>query len=281
MKEKKIKKELIKYLEMVIGLTIFSFAFNFFLLPNKLVFGGVSGLSIIFNSKFGIDPSIFVLISSMILLVFSFIFLGKEKTAKSIIGSLLLPLFMKLTEILTLYIYIGKINTLIAALYGGVLAGFGMGLVYKAGFTTGGTDIINQMINKYAGFSIGKSMFVSDGFIVASGLFVYGIESTMYAGIVLFLIGKLSDRVILGISKAKAFYIVTSEPEKVREFIVKKMGHGVTEMNAKGGFKKENQKMLMTVVPTQDYFSLKEGINNIDDEAFFVAVDAYESKGGK
>ena len=156
-----------------------------------------------------------------------------------------------------------------------------MGLVYKTGFTTGGTDIINQIINKYVGFSIGKSMFVSDGFIVASGLFVNGIESTMYAGIVLFLIGKLSDRVILGISKSKAFYIITSEPDKIREFVVKKLGHGITELSAKGGFKKESQKMLMTVVPTQDYYSLKAGLYDIDKDVFFVAVDAYESKGGK
>jgi uncharacterized membrane-anchored protein YitT (DUF2179 family) len=251
------------------------------LLPNNLVFGGVSGLSIVFNDKFGIDPSIFVFIVSVFLLLISFIFLGKEKTKGSIIGSLLLPVFINLTGYLTKVIVIGEIDVLIAALYGGVLAGFGIGLVYKAGFTTGGTDILNQIINKYVGLSIGKSMFISDGIIVISGVFIFGIVNCMYAGIVLFLISKLSDRVILGISNSKAFYIVTDYPQEVREFILNKLGHGVTEFNAKGGFDRESQKVLFSVIPTQQYYSFKEGLSKIDNEAFFVAVDAFESAGGK
>ncbi len=280
MKEKKIKEIVITIIEFIIGLTLFSLAFNLFLLPNDLVFGGVSGLSIVFNSKFGIDPSLFVLVVNIFLLIISFIFLGKEKTAKGIIGSLLLPLFMKITEILTLYIDLSDIDILVAALYGGVLAGIGIGLVYKTGFNTGGTDIINLIINKYAGFSIGRSMFVSDGIIVLSGIFVFGLIKSMYAGIVLFLLSKLSDRVILGIGRSKAFYIITDEPDKVRDFIVKKLGHGITEINAKGGFKKESQKVLFTVIPTQEYYQIKNELNRIDNSAFFVVVDAFESKGG-
>ncbi len=280
MKEKKIKEIVITIIEFIIGLTLFSLAFNLFLLPNDLVFGGVSGLSIVFNSKFGIDPSLFVLVVNIFLLIISFIFLGKEKTAKGIIGSLLLPLFMKITEILTLYIDLSDIDILVAALYGGVLAGIGIGLVYKTGFNTGGTDIINLIINKYAGFSIGRSMFVSDGIIVLSGIFVFGLIKSMYAGIVLFLLSKLSDRVILGIGRSKAFYIITDEPDKVRDFIVKKLGHGITEINAKGGFKKESQKVLFTVIPTQEYYQIKNELNRIDKSAFFVVVDAFESKGG-
>ncbi len=280
MKEKKIKEIVITIIEFIIGLTLFSLAFNLFLLPNDLVFGGVSGLSIVFNSKFGIDPSLFVLVVNIFLLIISFIFLGKEKTAKGIIGSLLLPLFIKITEILTLYIDLSDIDILVAALYGGVLAGIGIGLVYKTGFNTGGTDIINLIINKYAGFSIGRSMFVSDGIIVLSGIFVFGLIKSMYAGIVLFLLSKLSDRVILGIGRSKAFYIITDEPDKVRDFIVKKLGHGITEINAKGGFKKESQKVLFTVIPTQEYYQIKNELNRIDKSAFFVVVDAFESKGG-
>ena len=280
MKEKRIRGAIIRYLEFVIGLTIFSLAFNLFLLPNNLVFGGVSGLSIVFNRLYGFDPSMFVFVVSTGLLFISFIFLGKEITAKSIIGSMLLPLFIKLTEIVTIYVNFEGIDLLVAALYGGVLAGIGIGLVYKTGFNTGGTDIINLIINKYVGFSIGKSMFVCDGLIVVSGIFVFGIVNSMYAGIVLFLLSKLSDRVILGIGRSKAFYIITDKPDEVKSFIVKKLGHGVTEMNAKGGFKRETQKLLFTVIPTQEYYLIKQELNKIDKGAFFVVVDAFESKGG-
>lgn len=280
MKEKKIKKRIISFLEFVLGLTIFSLAFNLFLLPNNLVFGGVSGLSIVFNSKFGIDPAMFTLMINVGLLFVSFAFLGKEMTARGIIGSLLLPFFMKLTEIVTIYVNFEGIDLLVAALYGGVLAGIGIGLVYKTGFNTGGTDIVNLIINKYVGFSIGKSMFVSDGLIVLSGVFVFGLVNSMYAGIVLFLLSKLSDRVILGIGRSKAFYIITDEPDKVKEYIVNKLGHGITELNAKGGFKKETQKLLFTVIPTQEYYLIKSELNKIDKSAFFVVVDAFESRGG-
>ena len=131
MKEKKIKKRIIGFLEFVLGLTIFSLAFNLFLLPNNLVFGGVSGLSIVFNSKFGIDPSMFTLTVNVGLLFVSFAFLGKDMTARGIIGSLLLPLFMKLTEIVTIYVNFEGIDLLVAALYGGVLAGIFYRLVLK------------------------------------------------------------------------------------------------------------------------------------------------------
>lgn len=280
MKEKKIKNKIISYLEFILGLTLFSLAFNLFLLPNNLVFGGVSGLSIIFNSLYNIDPSMFVLVVNIALLFISFACLGKEMTARGIIGSLLLPFFIKITEILTIYVNFEGIDLLVAALYGGVLAGIGVGLIYKTGFNTGGTDIINLIINKYVGFSIGRSMFVSDGIIVLFGVFVYGIVNSMYAGIVLFLLSKLSDRVILGIGRAKAFYIITDYPNEVKEFIVNKLGHGITEMNAKGGFKRESQKLLFTVIPTQEYYLIKQELHKIDKSAFFVVVDAFESRGG-
>ena len=277
----KVNKNLVRYSQFLLGLVLFSVGFNYFLLPNNLVFGGLSGLSIVFDRLWGIDPALFVLIGSLILLVFSYFLLGKEVTARSVVGSLLLPLFMKFIGILSFYYPIGETELLIAALYGGVFTGIGLGLVYKTGFTTGGTDIVNQIVNKYIGFSIGKSIFICDGIIVLSGVFVFGIVKAMYAGIVLFLISKLSDRMILGISNSKSFYIITDHPDEVRKFILKELGHGVTEFSAKGGFKKETQKVLFSVIPTREYYLFKEGLKAIDKDAFFVTLDAYESMGAR
>ena len=275
------KYKIINVLELLLGLTLFSVAFNFFLLPNDLVFGGVSGLSIIFNHLFGIDPSIFVLIVSIGLLFVSLIFLGKEKTAGSVLGSLLLPLFLKITELFTVYFSFDTTDIFLAAIFGGVLSGVGIGLVYKAGFTTGGTDIINQILNKYLKISLGKCMLFSDGFIVGCSIFVFGIVKFMYAVVVLSILSVLTDRVLLGISKSKAFYIVTDKVSEVKNFVLLTMGHGVTVFDAIGGFSKEDQKVLFCVVPTREYFRLKEGIHEIDNDAFFVVTDAYEVFGGE
>lgn len=280
---KNIKKKhlLRRYLQLLIGLLIASIAFNLFLLPNNIVFGGVSGISIIIKQIFGLDPSIFIMISSALLLVVSYIFLGKETTSASIVGSILFPVFVKLTEGITGIISLGETEMLLAAIFGGVLYGLGAGLVFKAGFTTGGTDIVNQILSKYLHISIGNAMLIDDGLIVLSGVFVFGINKLMYALITVYIIGMLTDKVLLGISDSKAFYIVTEEDEKVREYVLNYLNHGVTIFNARGGFTKEKQKVLMTVVPTKEYFKLKEGIHEIDKSAFFVVMDAYEVFGGE
>ena len=162
-----------------------------------------------------------------------------------------------------------------------MLYGFGAGLVFKAGFTTGGTDIVNQIISKYFKTSLGKSMIFSDGLIVlCSGLF-FGINSMLYSIIILYIISLMSDRVVLGTSDNKMFYIVTKKDEEVKEFILKYLNHGVTIFKGKGGYSKNNENVLMAVLPTKDYYRLKEGINEIDKDAFFIVTDSYEVFGGE
>lgn len=291
-KKKKIDTEVInetiykkmwlkRYAYFFVGLLLISIAFNAFLLPNNIVFGGVSGISIITKKFFGWDPSIFIMISSLLLLVVSFVFLGVKRTKGSIMGSIMFPIFIELTSNIPLYLNLDKTDLLICAIFGGVLYGIGAGLVFKAGFTTGGTDIINQIISKYAKTSMGTSLILSDGLIVLCGVFVFGVTKLMYAIITLYIISLITDRVLLGISDSKAFYIIAEKDNEIKEYVLKELGHGVTIFEGKGGFSKEKQKVLFCVIPTKDYFKLKEGIHNIDSEAFFVVTDAYEVLGGE
>ena len=275
------KKDYIRLLYFFGGLTIFSLSFTFFLLPNNLVFGGVSGLSIIFKELFNFNTSLFVLIVSVLLLILSYFVLGKEKTTGSVMGSLLLPLFLEIMRVISDLIKYENNDLLICAIFGGVFAGLGLGLVYKAGFTTGGTDIINQIIHKIFKLSIGKAMFITDGLIVTSSIFVFGFTRSLYAIMVLYIITVMTDRVILGVSKSKAFYKVTDKTEEVKSFIIKELGHSITMFDAIGGFKGKDKKVIFCVIPTREYFKLKEGINKIDSESFFVVTDSYEVVGGE
>ncbi len=279
---KKITKKKIKrWLSFFCGLFCFSFAFTFILAPNNLVFGGVTGLSIVFKELFNFNTSLFVLVVSSCLLVISFIVLGKEKTAGSVLGTLLLPVFLELTVLLYNHIELEEIDPILATIFGGFLGGVGIGLIYKAGFTTGGTDIINQILHKYFKLSLGNAMFITDTIIVTSSIFVFGFTQFMYAILVLYIMTTMTDRVIIGIGNSKAFYIVTEKTEEVKKFIVDTMGSGVTIMNAIGGYSKENQKVLFCVIKTRQYYILKEGISKIDNDAFFVVCDAYEVSGGE
>lgn len=275
------KDRLVRYAQLLVGLLIAALAFNLFLLPNNIVFGGLSGLSVIFKNVLGIEPSTVILIGSLILLVVSFFTLEKEKTKASVLGSILFPLFVKLTANVGYYIDIDTSQVLLSALFGGVLYGIGVGLIFKVGFTTGGTDIINQIISKYLHVSLGTAMLMSDGLIVLSSVFFFGINQLMYAIIVLYIISILTDKVLLGISNSKAFYIIAEKDDEIKEYILKYLNHGVTIFEARGGYTKEKQKVLMCVVPTNEYFKLKEGIHQIDPTSFFVATDAYEVSGGE
>ena len=275
------KKDLLKrYLSMVIGVFLAAVAFNVFCKPNNLVPGGVSGLSIVLYRLYGIDSSLFVLIVDLILLVVSYFLLGKEKTTYSVVGSILFPLFIKLTQNINVYLNLDTSVMLLSTLFAGILHGFGAGLVFKAGFSIGGTDIINQILSKYLKISIGNAMYFSDGVIILISGIVFGINKIMYALILLYIISYITDRVILGVSNSKAFYIVTKKNKEIKEYIIKELKHSVTEINAEGGFAKEKTKVLMCVLPTKEYYKLKEGINKIDSSAFFVVTDSYEVVGG-
>lgn len=268
-------------LNFIIGILILAIGYNLFLVPNKLVAGGVSGIAIILNSLFGFDNFITILILNVSLLIVSYFLLGKEKTKGSILGSLAFPIFIKLTSNIGNIINIDTEQMLISAVFGGVLYGFGMGMIFKAGYTSGGTDIINQILHKYVKVSIGKAMILTDGIITLSSALVFGTSKLMYSIIVLYIVSIMSDRVILGISDSKAFYIVTDEEKAVREYILKYLNHGVTVLDAKGGYAKEKQNVLMCVLPTREYYRLKEGIMELDPNAFFIVTDAYEVFGGE
>ena len=246
-----------------------------------LVANGVGGAAIILHQLFGWDNSMVIFVGNVLLLIVSYFFLGKEKTQATILGSLLYPSLVRLTANITDLIVFDNSQLLLTAIFGGVTFGFGAGMIYKAGYTTGGTDILTQIISKFAKKGMGKSMLFTDGVIVLTSGFVFGITKIMYAIVVLYIVSYISDRVILGVSDSKAFYIVTDEEKAIKKFILEELNHGVTEFNARGGFAKEKQTVLMCVLPTKDYYRLKEGISDIDPEAFFVVTDAYEVFGGE
>lgn len=276
--KKSYKKRLIQF---IIGVFFVALSYNIFIVPNHLIPGGVGGLAIIIHSLIPINNSLIIFVLNIFLLLLSLKLLGKEKTRASLLGSIIFPIFVKITENLNVWLEIDTTHVLLSTIFAGIIYGFGAGLVFKAGFTTGGTDIINQIISKYLKISLGQSMLISDGLIVVSSSLFFGINSMLYSIIILYSISIISDRVVLGISDSKAFFIITSKEESVKKFILKELGYGVTIFKAKGGYKTKNEDVLMTILPTKDYYQLKEGIREIDSNAFYIITDTYEVYGGK
>lgn len=269
-------KDLVRrYLLLALGCLCVAFAFTVFFNPYGIVCFGVSGLSTVF-SRFGIPNSLFILVANVFLLILSYFLLGEKKTKNAIVGSLMFPVFVWLIGFLVPYLNFDDVELLVVVIIGGVIAGFGYGLIYKTNFNTGGTDIICEIVAKYTSVSLGKAMWVSDGLVVLSGLLISSWEVILYGFLVLYLISFMIDRVVLGISQSKAFYIVTDRQEEVREFLLSITDGGVTLINAKGGYSNNKETLLLGVVPTRQYFIVKEGLKQIDENMFFLACDAYE-----
>ncbi len=275
------KNRIIRYIELIIGITIMAISFNLFISPNNIVFGGLTGLSVIATKFINIDAPLFIFICSVICIILSIIFLDKETTLHAIFGSVLLPILIKITENISVILKIDTSDKLLLAIFGGVLYGFGLGLVFKAGYTAGGTDIINKIMSKYFKITMGTSMLMVDGLIVLSGAFIFGWTKFMYAIVVLYIVSIMADRVLIGVSNAKAFYIITENPSKVAEYVINELNHSVTEIKAKGLYTESKTTVLFTVIPTKEYYKFKEGIKEIDKNAFITVIDAYEVLGGE
>lgn len=269
-----------RFLIMLCGLFISSFAFNLFFAPNNIVVGGISGLSLIIKEYFHIKPSLFISVALVFLIIISFIFIGKEKTLNTLIVVIIYPIFIEATSKITNNIDIETSSLLLTIIFGGALDGLASGLILKEGFSAGGTQIITQIMYKYLHMSLGKSSLIVNSLIITTAIFTFGITKSMYAVIALYISSTITDRVILGVSNNKSFYIITDKEEEVCEFIIQKLHHSVTIINAKGGYSNKNKKLLLCIIPTKEYFLVKEVVLEIDKNAFFLITDSYEAVGG-
>ncbi len=266
-----------RYLFLIIGTLIYATAYNLFFFKNNIVYGGASGISIITQKI--IDPSVMILILNIFFISLSLLFLGKEKTLDSVLGSILFPIFVKLTVNIGNYIQIDNDNLLLIAIIGGVVIGFASGIIFKSGFTTGGTDILNQIVSKYLKVSIGTSMLMTDGVIVLLGGFFFGWTRVLYALIVLYIINIMVDKVVIGISSNKAVYITTDEDDLICDYLLNELNVGITLIETRGGYTNKKDQIIMCVVPTSLYFELKSGITKIDSKAVILVTDAYQTSG--
>lgn len=269
-----------RYVMLFLGCLLVAFAFNLFFLRYNIVCFGVSGVSIVM-AEFGVDPSTFILIANIFLLIISYFFLGIDDVKNQIVGSLIYPVLVNLTEKLTNLIDLGNLEMIVIAVMGGAIAGIGYGLIYKAGFSSGGTDVIGNLICKYCKISMGNAMMFVNISIIAMGKIVFPWTTIMYAIVVAYIISIVTDKILLGISNSKAFYIVVSHDKEdiVNEFLLSLSGVGSTIINATGGYSNDKQTLILAVAPTKMYFLIREGLKEIDKNIFYLVCDSYEVSG--
>ena len=266
-----------KWIKFILGITIVAFSFNLFCVPDNLASTGIGGLSIVINNFIKIDTSLFVGVANIFLIILSFIFLGKNDTYKTILGALIYPIMLKLTSYITGLIDLSSVDLLIKAIIGGIINGVGLGMVFKTGYTTGGTDIIESILGKYLKISMDKAIIMVDGIVVVLTGLVFGVEHLIYAFVILIFQSIYSNQFMLGIKEDKILYINSHKNKEIRKFLSETYNYGITILKGRGGYSNRSNDILVVSIKSKFYLEIKEVILLIDNKAFITVCDSYET----
>lgn len=267
----------LKIFYFAMGLLISALAFNLFFEPYNIIPTGSGGLAFLISYLTSMDIALITLIVNLVLLVLGLIFFGYDYSLKLLAVTIMYPIFLKSTTLITRLIDLEGTSLFLIMVIGGAMLGFSSGLIRKSGFNAGGFNVIYDIMKKYFYMSIGISSIIVNILLIVISGFIFGFNSAIYAVIALLVSSYVVDRVIIGISNNKVFYIITNKPFEIRDYIIDKLHYSVTVIDARGGYTNRKRKILMCVVPTIEYLKLKELVRVIDPNLFFLIVDTYDS----
>ena len=281
-KDDSVIRTIVTGFAFVFGVFLLALCFNVLLEPNDLVVGGMSGLGIVLEEVFGWNATVFIYISTFSLLLVSYIFLGKEKTSYTIVGSILYPLMLSITQpIATFILNLSDLHEqIVIVCLAGFFYGVANGIIYKMGFTTGGGDVVMQIVSKYFKISTAAANFIYSFIIISLSGLVFGLESLVYAVIVLLISNFIINYIIEGISNSKVFFICTKKGIEIKKMINDEYQIGYTLIPTKSTLLHKRGEIIMVVLPTREYHNFKNKVLDIDDDAFFIINDCYEVGGG-
>ena len=267
---------------MVITAGAFCYAVSVavFTSPNNIAPGGLTGVGILLNYLFSVPIGTFILIMNVPLFIVGYMSLGRRFVLKSFVGTVLVSLAI---DFVTPFVVPYKGDMMLASLYGGILSGGGLALIFTRGGSTGGSDIIASVIHKrYPQFSIGLIILIADALVISVSALVYkSLESALYAAIAIFVSSKLIDLIIYGTSRnnGKLMLIVTDRSEAVVSQLLTKISRGVTVLDAIGAYSGKDRKLLLCALRPNEVFRANSIVKNIDKDAFIIITTANEVNG--
>ena len=273
--KKKTRQYIKDYAMIAVGVSIAVAGLNLFLVPNKIAAGGVSGLATIFYHIFHIPLGLSIIVLNIPLFIFGFRLLGKSFLIKTVAGLLL---YSALTEIIPIP---ATNDMFLGCIYGGVLVGIGIGMVVRAGGSTGGTDMAAKILSeRFRSIGIGAFVFGLDFIVITAAGFIFQPAAALYAIAALFITTKIIDFFTVGLSLAKAFYIISEKSDEISSAILEKMERGVTAFAAKGQYSQKQKTVLLCVLRWRtEGPKLKKLVKNIDPHAFIIVADVKEVLG--
>lgn len=273
----KAKKILRNYIMVFSGAVLTALSLVLFTVPNKIAAGGVSGIATILYHMFGFNVGIVILVINVPLFLVAVYVLGGSIGAKTLWGIIVMSVAV---EILTPLVQPLTNEVILASIYGGVLGGVGMGLVFRGGGTTGGTDLIAALTSYFfPHFSIGQGLFLIDGIVIALAGIVFDVELALYAAITIFVSTKIIDIIQEGFNVSKSVFIISDKSNKIKDDILSNMRRGVTALRGYGGYSGREKDVLLVTINRAEITQLKNLIRNIDEDAFVIMNEAHEVLG--
>jgi len=268
-------KQWVSYAMIIVGGLLYSIGLNAFIAGNGLAEGGFIGLALVLYYKLHILTGITYFVINLPVLYLGWRFFGKGFIIKTIVGVLAVSIFTVLTTHFAQPVH----DRLLAALYGGVICGGGLGIIFRSGGTTGGVDILARIARHFWGYSMGRLLFASDVVVIALVALVLGKETAMYSLVALFVGSRVIDYGIEGVSSSYAAMIISEKSTRIAERIHDDMGRGTTFLQGQGGYTGELKQVIYCVVSRDEIIRLQGLVHEIDEHAFVVLNDVHDVLG--
>jgi len=264
---------------IIIGAAILSFGFVHFNMPSKLGEGGFTGITLILYFTLHWDPALLNILLNIPMFIIGWRTLGRKSLIYTIIGTFSFSFFLKVFQKYAFDIQLQE-DLLLSALFAGVFVGLGLGIIFRFGGTTGGVDIVARVIQKYFGWSMGKTMFIFDAIvIIASWITFLNARSMMYTLVAVFVGATVIDFVQNGAYAARGVLIISHSSEELANRITTRMNRGLTVLHGHGHYTKESRDVLYCVVARNEIVRLKSIVHEVDPHAFFSVIDVHEVSG--
>jgi len=266
-----------KYILLFIGSIIAAIGLEIFLVPNNIIDGGIVGISIMVSHVTGLPLSLFLVVLNI-----PFLYLGYAQIGKTFALSTLFSIVSLSYWVSVFHPIPGLTNDLfLAAIFGGIIVGIGVGLIIRYGGSLDGTEIVAILLDKRTSFSVGEIIMFFNLFILTSAGFVFSWDKAMYSLVAYFVAFKVIDTVIEGLDESKAVLIVSDKPEEITETLMARLGRGVTVLHGEGGYTKERKDVLYCVITRLEMAKLKSIVDEVDENAFVTFNDVHEVMGGQ
>lgn len=273
-KKNQVLKAVIKYLAIIVGAAIYAVGFQFFMFPNAIVSGGIVGISMIINHFTKLPVGVMTIIMNIPLFAVAWRYFGLDFLIGSLVGMLLSSVFVDLFALTGI---VSTTDPMLASIIGGVVKGFGLGVVYFVGATTGGIDIVAKFLRRQnPHINFGTIILIIDVIIIAAyAVILNKYESAMYSVIAMFVVSKVIDLVLYGIDNSSICYIISENSEElIQEIISGHMRRGVTVLEGEGAYSHKKKHVIMCVIKRTQIAELRKLVRTVDERAFFIVSDA-------